>query len=92
MESSLPDLNWARLRVLAGGRADVFDCDGRTHEFATEDAARRWLSEDEFVDVAGLDDGELAALGLDSSAVEPPAGATDAALRPRMYVKASDRG
>src|SRR5262245_16336902 len=28
MDCSLPDLNWARLRVFESGRAEVFDCDG----------------------------------------------------------------
>ena len=92
MEPSLPDLNWARLRVHANGRAEVFDCDGKTHRFPTADAARLWLTEDEFVDIAALDDSDLTAQGMDRSGIDPPTGPTDAALRPRMYVKASHRG
>lgn len=92
MEPSLPDLNWARLRVHADGRAEVFDCDDKTHRFPTADAARLWLSEDEFVDIAAFDDGDLTAQGLDPSGIDPPTGSTDADLRPWMYVKASDRG
>lgn len=91
MDSSLPDLNWARLRVHADGRAEVFDCDGVTHRFPTEQAARLWLSEDEFVDFAALDGADAAALGVDPTAIAPPDGHDDATLRARMYVKAPDR-
>jgi hypothetical protein len=39
MYSSLPDLNWARLRVFQSGRAEVFDCDGRTTRFLSQEEA-----------------------------------------------------
>jgi len=45
----LPDRYlWARLTVYDDGAADVLDCDGRTHKFGDETAARAWLHEDEY--------------------------------------------
>ena len=88
MECSLPDLNWARLRVARDGSAEVFDCDGKTHRFPSDAAARLWLAEDEFVAFDDLEAAELVEQGLDPSRVRPPSGASDTALLPLMYVKA----
>lgn len=60
MTCSFPDLNWARRRVFDNGRADVFDCDGSTHDFASAEEAQSWLREDEFDALASMDAEELA--------------------------------
>jgi hypothetical protein len=82
--SALPDLHWARLRVFEDGASEVFDLDGKTHRFETEDEARHWLSEDEY---SALD--TLMEQGEVVPTVAPPAAATDAALVRLMVVRRS---
>jgi len=77
-------LIWARLRVLASGVAEVFDCDGRTLPYDSEDSARAALLDAEFRAYDGLDADDALALGFTLEAVQPPRAETDAALRELM--------
>ncbi len=72
MECSLPDLNWARLRVPVGGPAEVLDQDGSIHRFPDRRAAVLFLTEDEFVPVEELGPNDLAPHGLEASDLKPP--------------------
>jgi hypothetical protein len=86
METSLPNLNWARLQVFASGASEVFDMDGALHHFESERDARDWLFEDEFVSLSLLkedyeEDGEI-----NLSKVYPPQANTDEELVKMMYV------
>ena len=49
-------LVWARLRVLDAGTAEVFDSDGNTLAYDSEDTARAALMDAEFVAFDGLDE------------------------------------
>ena len=75
---------WARLRVLDAGTAEVFDSDGATLPFDSEDSARAALLDAEFVSFDGLDAGDAAERGFDLDELAPPVAETDEALRPRM--------
>ncbi len=77
-------LIWARLEVSSTGPARVFDCDGRTLTYDSEDSARAALLDAEFVSLDGLDDDDAAALGLHLPTLLPPRGEADEALRPQM--------
>jgi hypothetical protein len=68
---------WARLRVREAGTAEVFDADGNTLSYDSEDTARAALLDAEFVEYDGLDAGDE---------IRPPQGADDEALRPQMFV------
>ncbi len=83
MDCSLPDLNWARLRINANGSAEVLDCDGTVHRFASEDEATSFLSEDEFVPFDDLDEGTL------PDGVRPPEGGSDTEIIPQLLVRRS---
>ena len=87
MYSSLPDLNWARLRVFASGSAEAFDCDGRTTRFASEEEARLWLAEDEFWALEAFDAEDEAEYGIKLSEIRPPQANSEAELKERMYVR-----
>ena len=75
---------WARLRVLDAGTAEVFDSDGATLPFDSEDSARGALLDAEFVAFDGLDPEDAEARGFDMDELAPPVAADDEALRPRM--------
>lgn len=77
-------LIWARLRVHDSGVAEVFDCDGRTLPYDSEDSARAALLDAEFRAYDGLDADDAQALGFTLEAVQPPRAETDAALRELM--------
>jgi len=78
---------WARLRVLAAGTAEVFDSDGATLPYDTEDTARAALMDAEFVALDGLDEDEAADRGFALDELVPPQADDDAALRERMIQK-----
>lgn len=80
-------LIWARLRVLEAGTAEVFDCDGATLPYDSEDSARAALMDAEFVSLEGLDEEDAATRGIDLSTLAPPAGEDPDALKPRMIVR-----
>jgi len=75
---------WARLRVLDAGTAEVFDSDGATLPFDSEDSARSALLDAEFVAFDGLDPDDAQTRGFDLGELSPPVAANDEALRPRM--------
>lgn len=77
-------LVWARLRVLESGTTEVFDCDGNTLTYDSEDSARAALLDAEFFAYDGLDADDAAALGFSLDQVSPPRAADDEALRGLM--------
>lgn len=79
---------WARLRVREAGTAEVFDSDGNTLAYDSEDTARAALMDAEFVAYEGLDEDDALARGFSLADVQPPRADNDEALRPLMFVKA----
>ena len=77
---------WARLRVLEGGTAEVFDSDGNTLPYDSEDSARAALMDAEFVALDGLDEEDAAERGFSLAELDPPQG-NDEALRERMVLQ-----
>lgn len=77
-------LVWARLRVKESGTAEVFDCDGRTLVYHSEDSARDALLDAEFRAFDGLDEDDAQALGFVLSETVPPQGEDEDLLRERM--------
>jgi len=75
---------WARLRVLDAGTAEVFDSDGNTLPYDSEDTARGMLLDAEFVEWEGLDAEDALARGFALDQIAPPDAETDAQLRDRM--------
>ena len=80
-------LIWARLRVLDAGTAEVFDCDGATLPYDSEDSARAALMDAEFVSLEGLDADDAADRGFALDMIQPPQGEDDGLLRQRMIAK-----
>jgi hypothetical protein len=74
---------WARLRVREAGTAEVFDSDGNTLAYDSEDTARAALMDAEFVALEGLDAEDAAERGFALDELVPPTG-DDATLRERM--------
>jgi hypothetical protein len=74
---------WARLRVREAGTAEVFDSDGNTLAYDSEDTARAALMDAEFVALEGLDAEDAEDRGFALDELVPPAG-DDATLRERM--------
>ena len=77
-------LVWARLRLLEAGTAEVFDSDGNTLVYDSEDTARAMLMDAAFVSFEGLDEDDALERGFSLAEVAPPADGDDASLRPRM--------
>ena len=78
-------LVWARLRVRDAGTAEVFDSDGNTLAYDSEDTARAALMDAEFVAYDGMDEGDANARGFSLGEVTPPRGGSDNALRAQMF-------
>jgi hypothetical protein len=78
---------WARLRVREAGTAEIFDSDGNTLAYDSEDTARAALMDAEFVAFDGLDPDDALARGFDLREVQPPQADSDEALRPLMFRK-----
>jgi hypothetical protein len=78
-------LVWARLRVREAGTAEIFDSDGNTLAYDSEDTARAVLMDAEFVAFDGLDSDDAATRGFDLDEVQPPRAGSDDALRPLMF-------
>lgn len=78
---------WARLRVREAGTAEVFDSDGRTLVFDSEDSARAALMDAEFVALDGIDANDAAERGFALDELTPPQAEDDATLRERMVQK-----
>ena len=77
-------LVWARLRLRESGVAEVFDCDGRTLTYDSEDSARSALLDAEFRAFDGIDDDDALDLGFAPGEATPPLGQDDDTLRERM--------
>ena len=78
---------WARLRVREAGTAEVFDSDGNTLAYDSEDTASAALLDAEYVEFDGLDEGDALARGFRLEEVQPPQGDDEEALRRRMFVR-----
>ncbi len=78
-------LIWARLRVRDAGTAEVFDSDGNTLAYDSEDTARAALMDAEFVAFDGLDEADAQLRGFALGDVEPPLADSDEELRPLMF-------
>lgn len=78
---------WARLRVREAGTAEIFDSDGNTLVYDSEDTARAALMDAEFVSLGGLDADDAHARGFALEELTPPQGENDEALRPQMVQK-----
>lgn len=76
---------WARLRVRDAGTAEVFDSDGNTLSYDSEDTARAALLDAEFVAWDGLDPEDALARGFSIDEVQPPNAVSDEALARRMF-------
>ena len=87
--SGFPDLLWARLRVFVDGSADVLDLDGKVHRFRTEQDARFWLAEDEYVSLESIEDDELTYAALTREELVPPSALRDSDIVPKMFVRRS---
>ena len=86
------NLVWARLRVREAGTAEVFDSDGNTLAYDSEDTARAALMDADFVAFDGLDEEDALARGFTLDEVVPPRAADDDALRHRMFQSLGERG
>lgn len=75
---------WARLRVLEAGTAEVFDSDGATLPYDSEDSARAALMDAEFVEFDGLDEEDAVERGFLLGEIAPPQAKNDDMLRPLM--------
>lgn len=77
-------LVWARLRVRDSGVAEVFDCDGATLIYDSEDTARAALMDADFQPFDGIDDDDAARMGFALADITPPTARDDDALRAQM--------
>ncbi len=77
-------LVWARLQVRESGIAEVFDCDGNTLVYDSEDSARAALMDAEFRPFDGLDEDDAADWGLLLDELAPPEADSDEDLVPQM--------
>ncbi|MEO5595870.1 MAG: hypothetical protein ABIQ97_01805 [Lysobacteraceae bacterium] len=77
-------LVWARLRVLPSGTAEVFDCDGHTVTYDSDDSARAALLDADYFALDGLDEDDAARLGVSLDVLTPPSAKSDADLGSRM--------
>jgi hypothetical protein len=75
---------WARLRVREAGTAEVFDSDGATLVYDSEDTARAMLMDADFVAFEGMDEDDALARGFSLAELAPPDAGSDDVLRARM--------
>ena len=75
---------WARLRVREAGTAEVFDSDGNTQVYDSEDTARAMLLDADFGAFDGLDEDDALQRGFSLAELSPPGAGDEEALRPRM--------
>jgi hypothetical protein len=78
---------WARLRVLEAGTAEVFDSDGNTLPYDSEDSARAALMDAEFVALDGLDGEDAEDRGFSLDELSPPQADDELLLRGLMVQK-----
>jgi len=84
-------LVWARLRVREAGTAEVFDSDGNTLVYDSEDTARSMLMDADFVAFDGLDEADALERGFSLAELAPPTGDDEATLRTRMLQSLGSR-
>lgn len=82
---------WARLRVREAGTAEIFDSDGNTLAYDSEDTARAALMDAEFVAFDGLDAEDALERGFRIDEVRPPQADSDEVLRSRMFQSLGER-
>lgn len=82
---------WARLRVREAGTAEVFDSDGNTLAYESEDTARAALMDAEYVELDGMDEEDAQARGVALEELTPPRADDDEALRALMVQKLPSR-
>ena len=82
---------WARLRVREAGTAEVFDSDGNTLPYDSEDTARAALMDAEFVELDGLDEDDAQARGFALAELPPPRAGDDEGLAALMIQKLPQR-
>ena len=82
---------WAQLRVREAGTAEVFDSDGNTLVYESEDTARAMLMDAEFVAFDGLDEDDALARGFSLEEIVPPQGDHGDLLREHMMQKLGAR-
>ncbi|QDH69967.1 hypothetical protein [Marilutibacter alkalisoli] len=75
---------WARMCVREAGTAEVFDSDGNTLTYDSEDSARAALMDAEFVALDGLDEDDAETRGFLIDELVPPQAEDDARLRGLM--------
>ena len=75
---------WARLRIREAGTAEVFDSDGNTLAYDSEDTARAALMDAEFIPFDGLDADDALDRGFVLDEIAPPQADNEAVLRELM--------
>ena len=78
---------WARLRLREAGTAEVFDSDGNTLVYDSEDTARAMLMDAEFVAYDGMDEADAAERGFFLEELVPPQGDDETVLKAGMVQK-----
>ena len=73
------------------GTAEVFDSDGNTLVYDSEDTARTMLMDADYVAFDGLDEDDALERGFSLAEITPPGADHDDALRPRMLQKRGAR-
>ena len=72
-DSQLPQLLWARLRVFDDGTADVCWSECSTlYGFVNQDFAGYFLSEDEYIRFASMDEEDEQKCGIKLASISPP--------------------
>jgi hypothetical protein len=82
---------WARLRVREAGTAEVFDSDGNTLAYDSEDTARAALMDAEFAAYEGMDEDDARERGFLLAELAPPQADDDEALRKLMMQSIAPR-
>ncbi len=67
-----PDLCWGRLRTFSDGNSDAAFQEKTTYGFDDRENAGYFLSEDEYVPFARLNEGEETLIGAKASQMSPP--------------------
>jgi len=87
MSCSFPNLNWARQTINEDQSAEIFDCDGKYHQFEDIGSSDLWLQEDEYILLEELDWEDEKDLGTDQGNIQTPIAKGDVELAKIMYVK-----
>jgi hypothetical protein len=76
--SEYPNLYWARLRVFTDGSADAAFDESKVYGFDDRKYADYFLSEDEYMPFASMDEEDEANIGVRKSNISPPSWEDDA--------------